>query len=475
MQLTPTIGLEIHAELKTATKMFCSCRNDPDEERANWHVCPVCMGHPGTLPVINGRAVEYVLRVGSALGGELADYSEFDRKNYFYPDIPKNYQISQYKYPFVARGRLNGVTVTRVHLEEDTARSVHTDEGTRVDFNRAGVPLMELVTEPEIHTEEDAVSFARELRNTLRYLDVSDANLEKGEMRVEANISVGAEGKLGTKVEVKNLNSFKAVESAIRYEVKRQSECVAKGEKVAQETRGWDETRQKTFSQRSKEDSHDYRYFPEPDLPKILRSGVEGWQETALTATLPELPWKRRERYRMELGIAPSAVETLVQDMELGSFFEKVCAVLQPSGWKVAANYITSDLLGIVNSPNYKGTQLVNLDANQFAELVTLVETGVLSSRGAKDVLAKWLLEGGSPKAIGENNNLLQSSDEGEITSIVLDILSSHASVVDECRSGKESALQYLVGQAMKASKGRANPTLLQKIVRAQIFGEGSK
>lgn len=262
-----TVGLEIHAELKTKTKMFCNSKNDPEEKRPNVNICPVCMGHPGTLPVINKEAVKHVIKLGLAVGGEIADFTEFDRKNYFYPDIPKGYQISQYKYPLVKGGSVAGVALTRVHLEEDTASSSHdTGDYSLVDFNRAGVPLMELVTEPVIHSAEEASRFAKELQLLLQYLGAGEANLEKGEMRVEANISVSKEdGKFGTKVEVKNLNSFKAVEKAILFEMDRQIELLEGGEKVAQETRGWDEHKEVTFSQRKKEDSHDYRYFPDPD------------------------------------------------------------------------------------------------------------------------------------------------------------------------------------------------------------------
>ena len=276
-----TIGLEIHAELKTKTKMFCNSKNDPDEKRPNVNICPVCMAYPGTLPTVNFEAVKHVVRVGCAINGEIADYSEFDRKNYFYPDIPKGYQISQYKFPLVKGGMLNGVKITRVHLEEDTARSSH-DQGnySLVDFNRAGVPLMELVTEPVIHTAEEASAFAKELQLLLQALGAGEANMEKGEMRVEANISIAPKTDnesrisnnekeiLGTKVEVKNLNSFKAVEKAIIYELKRHEEMLEKGEKIIQETRGWDENKEVTFSQRAKEDSHDYRYFPRPGYPK---------------------------------------------------------------------------------------------------------------------------------------------------------------------------------------------------------------
>ncbi len=272
---TATIGLEIHAELKTSSKMFCSCKNDPDEKRPNVNVCEVCTAQPGSLPVLNKEAIRKVLQVGLACGSNIADFTEWDRKNYFYPDIPKGYQISQYKYPLVLGGSINGVQLTRIHLEEDTAKSTH-DAGdfSLVDYNRAGVALMELVTEPVIHDAKTASDFAKELQLLLQYLGAGDANMEKGEMRVEANISVSTTEKFGTKVEVKNLNSFRTVERAIAYEIERQIDAIEKGEKVVQETRGWDEAKQKTYSQRIKEDSHDYRYFPDPDLPKMMISEV---------------------------------------------------------------------------------------------------------------------------------------------------------------------------------------------------------
>ena len=305
-----TIGLEIHAELKTKTKMFCSCENDPDEEKPNVNICPVCTAQPGTLPVLNKEAIEHVIRVGLACGSQIADFTEWDRKNYFYPDIPKNYQISQYKYPIVSGGSIRGIELTRIHLEEDTGASTH-DAGdfSLVNFNRAGVPLMELVTEPVIHTGADAANFAKELQLLLRYLGAGDANMEKGEMRVEANISVSQTEKLGTKVEIKNLNSFRTVERAVAYEIERQIEALEAGEKIVQETRGWDEVKQKTYSQRIKEDSHDYRYFPDPDLPKMMIPEV--FDLTALKAGLPELPWQRREKYTMNFDIKEQDADIL--------------------------------------------------------------------------------------------------------------------------------------------------------------------
>ena len=287
-----TIGLEIHAELKTNSKMFCGCINNPDEETPNVNICPVCMAHPGTLPVINKKAVEDVIKVGIALGANIADFTEFDRKNYFYPDIPKAYQISQYKFPIVSGGTLKGVDITRVHLEEDTATSKH-DRGdySLVDCNRAGVPLMELVTEPVIHSSKQAGDFGRELQTVLRYLGVSEANMEKGQMRVELNISISEDPKVfGTKVEVKNINSFKAMERAAEYEIKRMAKLLdeGKGSEIVQETRGWDEVKQSTFSQRKKENANDYRYFPDPDLPKMFLSKI--FDIDKIKSETPELP-----------------------------------------------------------------------------------------------------------------------------------------------------------------------------------------
>lgn len=467
-----TIGLEIHAELKTKSKMFCGCANDPEAREPNSNVCPVCMAHPGTLPIINRAAVAHVLRVGVALGGSVADFTEFDRKNYFYPDIPKNYQISQYKYPLIAGGAIGPVAITRIHLEEDTARSSHGPDTSLVDFNRAGVPLMELVTEPVIHDATTAVSFARELRLLLVYLGASDANLEKGEMRVEANISIAPDAAnvpLGTKVEVKNLNSFRAVEQAIGYEIERQSALLDVGEKVKQETRGWDEHKQRTFSQRAKEDSHDYRYFPDPDLPKLILSEIPEWNKDVLYSGLPELPWDARARY-MEDGLQPTIAATIVGDKDVHDFYEAVCKTIFTRDTRVsAANYLATDLIGMVNKQGYTGRLVRELDAEEFAEIITLVSDGTLSSRGAKDMLAVWMQEGGSPRALAGRLGLVQVSDSEALRPVVTTIIAANQGVVGEYRAGKETVLQFLVGQAMKVTKGAANPSALQSIFREEM------
>ncbi|MBI5004652.1 MAG: Asp-tRNA(Asn)/Glu-tRNA(Gln) amidotransferase subunit GatB [Candidatus Lloydbacteria bacterium] len=456
----PTIGLEVHAELKTRTKMFCDSKNDPDETCPNVNVCPVCMAHPGTLPVINKEAVKHIVKIGKAVGGAVADFTEFDRKNYFYPDIPKGYQISQYEHPIVLGGTLDGVALTRVHLEEDTASSSHeTGDYSLVDFNRAGVPLMELVTEPVIKSAKQAGHFARELQLLLRTLGVSEANMEKGEMRVEANVSVAQEGARGTKVEIKNLNSFKSVERAIEYEIARQSAALEKGERIVQETRGWDENAGKTFSQRLKETSQDYRYFPDPDLPKLWLSKISDFQNMAL----PELPWQKRERYAKVYGIKSEDIEAYVTDEALGGFFEGVMAVLgEDRAFAVlASNYITSDLVGLMKT---SGTGLGILKPESFALLMRMARDGAVSSRGAKDILAVLFVSGGDPKQVAEEKGLLQQSDEGALKAVVQKIISEHQKVADEYKNGKESALQFFIGQGMKETKGSANPAVLKKI-----------
>ncbi len=455
----PTIGLEIHAELKTETKMFCNSKNDPDEVHPNVNVCEVCMAHPGALPVINKKAVLSVIRVGKALNGEIADFTEFDRKNYFYPDIPKGYQISQYKYPLVSGGKLNDVDITRVHLEEDTATSKH-DKGeySLVDFNRAGVPLMELVTEPVIENAKQAGDFARELQLLLRYLGVSDANMEKGEMRVEANISVSDTDEFGTKVEVKNLNSFKIAEKAIEYEIKRQIKAIGKGEEIIQETRGWDEAKGITFSQRIKETSEDYRYFPDPDLPKLKISEIEEFQNIEL----PELPWEKRARYKKDFGIKDEDIESYIVDSNIGDFFEGVVSKLNNKNEfvKLASNYITSDLIGILST----NSEFQLPTAGNFAELVVMAGDGKISSRGAKDILKVMVAVGDTPKSIAEEKGLFQKSDEGELKIIIDKIIEDNKNAVEEYKSGKEQALQFLIGQGMKETKGSANPSVLKKL-----------
>ncbi|MEI6280470.1 MAG: Asp-tRNA(Asn)/Glu-tRNA(Gln) amidotransferase subunit GatB [bacterium] len=465
----PTIGLEIHAELKTQTKMFCACKNDPDEEKPNLNICPVCMAHPGALPVINKKAIENVIKVGLALDGKIADFTEFDRKNYFYPDIPKGYQISQYKYPIVSGGRLADMDVTRVHLEEDTANNKH-DRGdfSLVDFNRAGVPLMELVTEPHTfenseETAKKASRFAKEFQLVLWYLGVSEANMEKGEMRVEANISVSTDPKkLGIKVEVKNLNSFRSVERAIKYEVDRMTALLeeGKGDEIIQETRGWDESKQKTFSQRKKEGSADYRYFPDPDLPKLKLH--EAFHLEKMKQDLPELPEAKRARYKKDFGVKDEDIEVYINDLVLSTWFEKVSDILKDENKiKIASNYTVSDFLGI-----RKSNENVKLpSADNFSELINLVTENKISSRAAKDILAMIVINDESPLKIATEKNLLQSNDAEALKEIAEKIININPKVVADYRGGKEVAIMSLVGQIMKETKGSANPGVAKQLL----------
>ena len=469
----PTIGLEIHAELKTHTKMFCCSKNDADATEPNINICPVCMAHPGTLPVINGEAVRQVLRVGLALGAELADYTEFDRKNYFYPDLPKGYQLSQYEYPLVAGGMLNDVEVTRVHLEEDTASSMHEEGvGTTIDYNRAGVPLMELVTEPVIKSSKQAGDFARELQTLLRYLGASEANMEKGQMRVEANISVAPPGERGTKVEIKNLNSFRAMERAVEYEIKRQTAALEKGDRVIQETRGWDEGKQATFPQRIKEGSADYRYFPDPDLPSLKLSEVPEFSKESLSATMPELPWERRERY-LVLGIKGDDAQLYVQEPVLGTFFEEVIGVMKSDkeGLLTASNYMANDLVKIIRDIEKRDTGYqykIGISAENFKKIIEMVSTRKISSRAAKDLLIESIQTGKDPDVLAQERGLFNVT-ETDIGAVVDDILTKNSSVAADFKSGKAAALEFLVGQCMKALKGAGNPETLRELLKERM------
>lgn len=463
----PTIGLEIHAELNTNTKMFCGCKNDPDEEKPNVNICPVCMAHPGSLPVANKKAIENVIKVGLALDGNIADFSEFDRKNYFYPDIPKGYQISQYKYPIVSGGKLLGFDITRIHLEEDTANNKHVGESSLIDFNRSGVPLMELVTEPVIHSALDASKFARELQLVLRYLEVSEANMEKGEMRVEANISISPEpDKLGTKVEVKNLNSFRSVERAIKFEIDRMTELYESGKsnEIVQETRGWDESKQQTFSQRKKEGSADYRYFPEPDLPKMKLH--EAFDLEQMKKDLPELPAQKRARHKKDFEIKDEDIEVYVNDPALSSWFEEVAKILNDTeATKLASNYITSDYVGLKKTNG--DVKLPKPD--NFAELIKMAKDGHISSRATKDILGRIVINEESPRKIAEENNLLQKNDEGALKPIIQKIISENSEVVASYKGGKENAIMSLVGKAVKESNGSANPQVVIKLLKEML------
>jgi aspartyl-tRNA(Asn)/glutamyl-tRNA(Gln) amidotransferase subunit B len=451
--------------------MFCACKNDPDEDKPNANVCPICLGHPGTLPVLNMEAIKHVLKMGVAVGGTLADFTEWDRKNYFYPDIPKGYQISQYKYPLISDGQLAGVALERIHLEEDTAQSTHdTHEKSLVNFNRAGVPLMELVTKPVIHDAATAVRFAKELQLLLRYLGAGEANMEKGEMRVEANISVASPadtetGKFGTKTEVKNLNSFRSVEKAIEYEVERQSALLEAGEKVKQETRGWDDAGSETYSQRSKESSHDYRYFPDPDIPKLKISEIAEFSKKELQKELPELPWVKRDRFKNDFVMTDKEVAVFVESPELATYYESIISVFNGDAKRVklATNYLLTDYLKLIKD---SAAPLETISPNAFAELVTMIAAGEINSRAAKDILALMFKEkGSSAKALADKHGLIQKSDAADLVPIIEKILADNAKAVVEYKAGNVASLQFLTGQAMKATKGAGNPEVVKKLL----------
>lgn len=459
-----TIGLEIHAELKTKTKMFSRALNNPDEEEPNQNIDPVSLAHPGTLPVVNKKALEHMIRIGLAVGGNVANFTEFDRKNYFYPDIPKGYQISQYKHPIVSGGSLAGVALTRIHLEEDTGTNKHAEGYSLVDFNRAGIPLAELVTEPVIYSPEKVSEFAKEFQLLLRTLGAGDANLQKGEMRVEVNLSVSDDpAKFGTKVEVKNIGSFKAAEAAARYEMERHIALLedGRGSEIIQETRGWDEDKQITVSQRSKENSEDYRYFADPDIPKLYLH--EMFDIETMKSELPELPWEKRVRYS-NLGIKADDIEILIGDKEIAPLFEYVVSLFGEDTDVLvkASNYLCSDLIGY--RANIEGFRYPEKES--FAKLIEMVSKNLINSRATKDILLILCTEGGNPEQIAEDRGMLQLSDAGAIKALVAKTLEAYPEQVTGYKAGNENLLKFLMGQVMKESKGTVNPEIATEILK---------
>jgi len=463
----PVIGLEIHVELKTNSKMFCSCPNNFDSE-TNVNICPICLGHPGTLPVINDKAVRKVIKTGLALNCEIAKISKFDRKNYFYPDLPKGYQVSQYDMPLCKNGFLEimgkKIRIRRIHLEEDAGKLTHSDKDySLVDFNRAGVPLMELVTEPDIRSAEEAIKFAKELQLILRYLEISDADMEKGHMRIEVNISLSKGGLKkadlsSVRAEIKNLNSFKAVEGAIQYEVKRQTDILNNNEKVIQETRGWDAIKRKTISQRKKEEAHDYRYLPDPDLPILTFTDKE---INEIKKDIPELPSEKREKLISFYNLKAQNVEFFVQDQEMNCFFEDVISLLKKNASQdklvrainLTVNYLTTDVKGLIN----KTGKRMKISSSNFAEFILLINNQKISSKIAKNVLDKMFNTGEKPSSIIKKEGLSCMDDEQEIRNIVNDVLLKNQKATTDFKAGKENALQFLIGQVMAQTKGRAD------------------
>ncbi|MEK7515081.1 MAG: Asp-tRNA(Asn)/Glu-tRNA(Gln) amidotransferase subunit GatB [Patescibacteria group bacterium] len=490
MEYTPTIGLEIHVELKTRTKMFCASLNDPDEKRPNTNICPICMGHPGTLPVANEEAIRKVVLAGMSLGCTIDPETFFERKNYFYPDLPKGYQITQYQRPFCkdgiltisdAEGKSKTIRIERIHLEEDVGRSYHSADGsdTLLDFNRAGVPLMELVTKPDFTSAEEVVAFAEELRLILRYAGVSDADMEKGQMRVEVNISMApsdAPG-TGTKVEVKNINSINAAGRAAVYEMERQANVLRSGERVIQETRGWDEMQGLTVSQRIKEGAADYRYFPEPDLPPIVLTPE--WLAD-VQIRVPELPAERRARFAKEYALPEHDIEVMTINRSLGDYFEHVASELGsfeklshldrpsvehvPRLYKLASNYLMTELARHLDATGLAISQCP-ISPEHFADAIVRVFHGEVSSSGAQALIAGMFVSRTSPEDVIREKDLAQVSDSSTLLEIVQKVLAENEKAVADYRAGKEAPLKFLVGKVMAASKGKANPQVAQELI----------
>ncbi len=486
IQYEPVIGLEVHAQLLTRSKMFCSCRADYQGAEPNTTVCPVCMGMPGSLPVINRQAVEYVIMTGLALNCSIAEHTKFDRKNYPYPDLMKGYQISQYDQPIASRGwmaiEVDGqerrAGITRVHLEEDVAKLFHRADPlgetySLLDVNRAGTPLMEIVGEPDLRSPEEARQYLVNLHAILQYLGVSTGNMEEGSFRCDANISLRPKGvtTLGTKVEVKNMNSFRAVYRALEYEIERQTRVLHEGGRIVQETRGWVEEKGVTVSQRSKEYAHDYRYFPEPDLPPLAIS--RQWVSD-VRAKLPELPEARRQRYIQQSGLPPYDASLLTASKATASFFEAVVSLKELSGTamqqraKAAANWMLSEVARLLNASG-KELEQTRLQPQHLSELLDLVDSGALSTTMAKTVWEETFNTGKAPKEVVQEKGLTQISDSSSLDPAVEEALRANATAVADYMKGKETAIRFLVGQVMKATRGRANPALVNQVVKDKL------
>ena len=470
-----TIGLEVHVQLKTRSKMFCGC-NTEFGAAPNTQICPVCLGYPGTLPVMNGEAIRLTVMAGLMLGCRISDYSKFDRKNYFYPDMPKNYQISQYDRPLCLGGsveiELDGKTktigITRIHLEEDVGKNLHFANWSGVDFNRAGVPLMEIVSEPDMESAAEAFAYLQALRQILTYAGVSDCNMEEGNLRCDVNVSVRPEGqtRLGTKVEIKNLNTFKGVFNALEHEIHRQVDAVEAGGRITQETRRWDADSGQTFPMRTKEEAHDYRYFPEPDLMPVALSGttVAAW-----AATLPELPRQRRDRFVREYGLPEYDAKVLSSEKSLGDYFEK--AAKGSANPKAVSNWVMTDVLRILSEQNLDIDRFP-IRAETLAELVQLAESKAINSNTAREVFGILLAEGGNPREIVAARGMAQVSDAGQIEEIVDRAIAENAKTAEDFRNGKDAALKFLVGQVMRLSKGKANPQMASQLLEKKLKRE---
>ncbi len=478
MELEPVIGLEVHAQLLTRSKMFCPCSADYAGARPNTHVCPVCLGMPGSLPVINKLAVEYTIRTALAFHCEIPEYAKFDRKNYHYPDLMKGYQISQYDFPLSRNGFIliddagveKRIGVRRVHLEEDTAKLFHVDGASLVDVNRGGVPLMEIVSEPDMHSVEEARLYSLKLRQILRYLGVSSGDMEKGAMRFEANISLRPKGSTElsqTRVEIKNLNSLRAMVHATEYEIARQQKILASGGKVEQETMGWDEANNVTVTQRSKEEAHDYRYFPEPDLPSLEIS--RAWVEE-IRAGLEELPDEKRERLIHAFGLSEYDAGVITAEKEIADYYDRAVAEGKAYGAdpKSIANWVTGELFRLMKDASIE-ISAAKIAPGQIGELIALVQSGTISNTIAKNVFEEMFASGKSPKMIVQEKGLAQISDRGSLESIAEQVIAENPQPVADYVAGKEATAKFLVGQVMKATKGQANPALANQVVLEKL------
>jgi len=475
MNYETIIGLEIHAELSTKTKAFCSCKNEFGGE-VNTNCCPVCMGYPGALPVLNKKVVEYAIKAGLALNCQISLYSKTDRKNYFYPDLPKAYQISQYDKPLCKNGRIKieldgqekNIGITRIHIEEDAGKLIHGTESedySLVDFNRGGVPLIEIVSEPDIRSPLEARLYLEKLKGILEYLEISDCKMQEGSLRCDANISIRPVGQkeFGVKTEIKNMNSMKALQRALEYEEERHKKILSEGGAIVQETRRWDESKGITVSMRTKEQAHDYRYFPEPDLVPIILE--EAWIEDIRKA-LPELPDDKKKRFVEEYGIPDYDASVLTLTKELSSFFE-ACAKGHKNP-KAISNWVMGEVLRIIKEKELDLKDL-KIKPEALRKLVDLVDDGILSSTGAKQVFEEMFKTGKDPETLVDQLGLRQISDEGAIVELVKKVLSENEKSVEDYKKGKTNALGYLVGQCMKASKGKGNPQIINKILRDML------
>lgn len=478
MQYQAVIGLEVHVQVQTRTKIFCGCLNAFGDE-PNVNVCPVCLGYPGSLPVMNAEAVRKTIVAGMMCGCRIAEYSKWDRKNYYYPDMPKNYQISQYDLPICAGGGIpvagrgfsgepltpRTIRLTRIHLEEDVAKSTHLGRFSGVDYNRAGTPLMEIVSEPDMHSADEAYAYLTALKQAMQYAAISDCDMEKGQMRCDVNISVRpcGETRLGTKIEIKNLNSFRAIHRAIGYEIGRQCAACDKGAPLYQETRRWDDEAALTTVMRSKENAHDYRYFPDPDLMPVTTSAE---QLSDIRRKLPELPWTRRERFVRQFGVTEYDAEVLTAEIGLADFFETAAsAVASP---KIAANWIQTELLAVLGRQG-KSIAASPVSPWHLAELVKLIESDAISGKIAKTVFADMLETGQAPSAIVKEKGLQQVTDCGAIAELVAAAIAANPKPVADYRAGNAKAIQSLVGQVMKASRGKASPQMVVDLLREKL------